>query len=998
MTAVRDIGETAGANKRKQHRLDARTACLFFLMILPLVLAGRVFALETTIDNNSNGGNAYNFLIGNSGGGATSGASSGNTLTINGSSVVVSGAAIGGYSASDAAASGNKVFFKDGLITNGWDNAYLYGGWNSGAGDAADNYVEWTGGTATGNIYGGYTTNAGTASGNSVTINGVGITHSGWILGAYSGSGLVKGNSVTLQNGTVENIFGGESGSGNVEWNGVTISGGTANGSIYGGATWGNGNVTDNSVMLQNGTVENIAGGYVGNSGSGNAEGNGVTISGGTANGSIYGGATWGNGNVTDNTVTLTGGDASSAVIVGGAAWCGGDAEDNAVTVSGGTVNNISGGAVSTGSARNNSVTVSGGVVGETVIGGQGDDADAVSGNTVTISGGSFTLPTATVIGGMNISGGGNVTNNTVTINADVTLDKISGGETSGSGAASGNKVEITGNTSTHLIYGGYSLSGDAMNNTVSITGGGVSQGNSTESGVFGGRSNSATGEATGNTVEIGGDAVIAVDVYGGYVTGSGPAAATGNTVTLSGNPTLSGALYGGKIYSGSGDDFSGNTLNVDNYAGTGTLSSVANFEKFNFILASGVKNGDTILTTGNLELGDGTKNSRVTGLSIAGGGAALRNGDEITLIASANTTTGAGKTLDSATFSGSHGALLNYDLQTLMDGDNLIARVMGAGITPRAKALSEGRAAGAAFLNTGGDLISESGMSNAWGRGPNNFSSFTFGAASYNNTRTETGSHVDVEGFSVMGGLAKDFQKASGRLTLGAFLEAGWGNYDGYNDFAGYSAINSSGDTNYYGLGIAARYDGNGDEKGRVYADGAVRFGKTETDFTSNLLDVTGNNARYDSDAAYFGAHFGFGYIKKLSNDSDLDLYTKLLWTRQGGDTVTLSTGDPVEFDAVDSFRWRMGLRYGKLASDARFKYYIGAAYEHEFDGDAAATTYGIYPIDAPSMEGGTGIGELGFTYRKSPADPFSLDLNLSGYTGQREGVSGRLEFNWDL
>jgi outer membrane autotransporter protein len=174
------------------------------------------------------------------------------------------------------------------------------------------------------------------------------------------------------------------------------------------------------------------------------------------------------------------------------------------------------------------------------------------------------------------------------------------------------------------------------------------------------------------------------------------------------------------------------------------------------------------------------------------------------------------------------------------------------------------------------------------------------------------------------------------------------------------------------------------------------VRFGKTETDFTSNLLDPAGTTARYDSDANYIGAHFGFGYVKNLNEAADLDIYTKLLWTRQGSDSITTSTGDPVEFDSTDSLRWKTGLRYGRLARDDKFRWYIGAAYEHEFGGDADATAYGGYAIDAPSLGGGTGIGEIGFTYKKSPTDPFSLDLNISGYVGQREGVSGRLEMNW--
>ena len=289
--------------------------------------------------------------------------------------------------------------------------------------------------------------------------------------------------------------------------------------------------------------------------------------------------------------------------------------------------------------------------------------------------------------------------------------------------------------------------------------------------------------------------------------------------------------------------------------------------------------------------------------------------------------------------------------------------------------------------------------MSNSWGRQFGSYNSYTFGAASYSGTKIETGSHTDVEGFSIMGGIAKDFGRASGQLTRGIFVEGGWGSYDAFNDFAGYASVNSSGYTDYYGLGIAVRYDANGNESGHFYADGSARFGKTETDFTSNLLDpLTGIAARYESDATYYGGHVGFGYIKNLSESSDLDIYTKLLWTHQGSDTVTISTGERVEFAATDSVRWRPGLRYGRLAGGGKFRWYSGAAYEHEFDGDADAAAYGRYAIDSPSFGGGTGIGEIGFTYQKSPTDPFSLDLNISGYTGQREGVSGRMEMNWNF
>jgi hypothetical protein len=380
--------------------------------------------------------------------------------------------------------------------------------------------------------------------------------------------------------------------------------------------------------------------------------------------------------------------------------------------------------------------------------------------------------------------------------------------------------------------------------------------------------------------------------------------------------------------------------------------------------------------------------------VDIAGGGGVIPIDHEFKLFGG-DGNVDKGGVFSATTLTGKKGVTLLYTYEL---GGDWIATVKNIRVHPQAKALSEGRAAGAAFLNGGADLVSESGMSNAWGRQPGSSGSYSFGGASYANTRTETGSYVDVKGFSLMGGLAKDFQKTNGLLTLGVFVEGGRGEYDAYNDFAGYASVSSSGDTSYYGLGAAVRYEDNGDKRGHFYGDGSIRFGKTDTDFTSDLRDPAGTAAAYDSDATYIGAHLGLGYVKNLTESSDLDVYTKLLWTHQGGDTVTTSTNDPIEFGATDSLRWRTGLRYHKTSGDNRFRYYIGAAYEHEFGGDADATAYGQYAIDAPSIEGGTGIGEIGFTFRKSPTDPFSVNLNLAGYMGRREGFGGSLEFNWEF
>ena len=58
-----------------------------------------------------------------------------------------------------------------------------------------------------------------------------------------------------------------------------------------------------------------------------------------------------------------------------------------------------------------------------------------------------------------------------------------------------------------------------------------------------------------------------------------------------------------------------------------------------------------------------------------------------------------------------------------------------------------------------------------------------------------------------------------------------------------------------------------------------------------------------------------------------------------------------------------------------------------------ASANGFGI---EAPSLNGGTGIGEIGLLLTPSPSLPISLDLGLQGYTGKREGVTGSVQLRF--
>jgi outer membrane autotransporter protein len=256
------------------------------------------------------------------------------------------------------------------------------------------------------------------------------------------------------------------------------------------------------------------------------------------------------------------------------------------------------------------------------------------------------------------------------------------------------------------------------------------------------------------------------------------------------------------------------------------------------------------------------------------------------------------------------------------------------------------------------------------------------------------TGSHVDLDSLSLLAGLAWGQDFTPGRLTLGAFMEYGTGDYDTYNSFANAATVRGNGQARHIGGGFLGRFDA--DSGG--YGEGSARIGRLKNEFkTDDLRDAMGHSARgFDISAAYYGLHLGGGYIWNLSEQASVDIYGKYFWTKVEGASVTLATDDPVEFQSINSHRVRVGSRFSYAVNEF-VSPYIGAAYEHEFGGRQKAATYG-YAIDAPSLRGGTGVGEIGLALKPSTTLPLSLDLGLTGYTGKREGLAGSLSIRWEF
>lgn len=321
-------------------------------------------------------------------------------------------------------------------------------------------------------------------------------------------------------------------------------------------------------------------------------------------------------------------------------------------------------------------------------------------------------------------------------------------------------------------------------------------------------------------------------------------------------------------------------------------------------------------------------------------------------------------------------------------NGSKLIATLGSTLATDEASVLNASMLGTLAFNLQGADLIAREGMEAAVRSAQLDNNHAVFAALTRSNLDYGT---IDVDGTNMLAGLAWRSTTDAGSLTYGVFAEHGDGSYDTYANING-TSLHGEGDTDYTGGGILARMDFNGSENGHGYLEASGRVGNADTDYTnSGLRDAYGRAASYSTDATYYGAHIGAGYVQKLDEKSSIDWYGKLLWARLEGGSADLSTGEHLTFDDADSLRLRIGGRWNYTASDF-VSYYAGLGYEYEFDGEAKGFTNGL-ALGDEDLTGGSGVAELGISFKPSKNSPFSLELNLAGFTGEREGFRGGVE-----
>jgi hypothetical protein len=628
------------------------------------------------------------------------------------------------------------------------------------------------------------------------------------------------------------------------------------------------------------------------------------------------------------------------------------------------------------------------------------------------------------VVGGHVKNNGVSANENNVTVAHGAKVNDVYGGLVQAVGKANYNSVLITDDSTIEsVVIGGYvdfqedsSTGREASYNTVVINKSTVH--NSGTSYIVGGFTLSDSkkivdGKTNHNKVIIMNDSTINCDIYGGRAN-SGKQA-NYNEVIIT-DSTVNKNVYGGRAHQ---DDVSYNKIVLDNATIRGHVYGgyVANVKNDNNVNSTITNNSITITGDSNLKeaslSGLGTdaekqepgkdqnfsylgENNKLVLSGFSGGDKQVQslkyfNSIEVKALANGEYTAGSTTTVVEA------GSIEHCDVgqanQTAMIGvarkaegvvsivkDDVNFKIENIKAAEQTAITTETRAAAAAFVNQGAEVVTDSlDMLSREEEGIN-----TIAIVSGNNSKYKTGSYIDINGWNNLIGIANTKEIGNDKLNYSAFFENGSGNYNTFNDFDG-NALRGDGNVVYNGGGMAVRFD----KENGFYTEAAVRAGSVKNE-VSNALSNGSSTYGYETDNTYYGGHIGIGKTFKLENGKAWDIYGKYFYMHYEDDSIMIA-GDRFDFDSVDSNKLRIGARFSEQQGEKLTSYY-GLAWDYEFSGDVSGTAEG-YDMHSPSLEGSTVIGEVGFRYTPGKESPWSFDAKLRGYVGQQEGISGNVQ-----
>ena len=497
---------------------------------------------------------------------------------------------------------------------------------------------------------------------------------------------------------------------------------------------------------------------------------------------------------------------------------------------------------------------------------------------------------------------------------------------------------------------------------------------------------------ADGGQVEINNQTVVVSnstvdDVYGTGIVASGDVSARINNQTIVlDNATVEGGVYAVSVKNGTSTR-SGNDVELTNsrlqLSGTNTVGSISGFDTIGLNVTEANKE-KAVLTVTDADAGQMEFNG-VT-IEIASDDF-LESSDTYQLI----NVEGGKYTFKDLTVKESHTFLeTTYTADgdvVLGNGENLTSendlfnnKTVKA--TESSKTLAESLLGTVAFVNQGAEFIADEGIA-AMVDAAKLGEVTAFGVMQGGSTHYNTGSYVDVDGVTFMAGAGL---RVNPNWTMAGFVEAGWANSASHVE-----GTRGDGDHEYFGVGFATRYQ----TDGVLYADGSLRAGRATTEFAGRYGQ---DSASYDAKSLYMSAHVGLGALWDLNESLKLDTYAHYMVTYLDDDDVSLNNryNDKLELDSTVTHAVRAGARLlGDFNDYASWK--VGAAYEHVFDGDAESAV-NSFSLDVPSLEGDTGVFELGLRIRPSLESNWAVDLGAKGYVGDREGVTGNMTVRYSF
>ena len=800
------------------------------------------------------------------------------------------------------------------------------------------------------------------------------------------------------------------------QFKGVTMAT-SEGGNLYGGISKAGNSTRENAITVNSGSHTNVYGGWTSGAGStaadkNNSHDNTVTIAGGTVTGTVYGGYTEAaDGKTYNNTVNLNGGNLSNAEISGGNRTIDTEKGNTLNVNTAATVKKIDNFQTVAFKDKDAKLTLKATDAAFDLAAVKADFAATATATTLVESDHAMTLAGGKTFRSdldtegtkeTNIEASADkkrITRYGYTLKNATTATTVGsdtwGGRSAAGNTTTGNALTLTAGAHTN-VYGGWTSGtgskatadqrGDSTKNRVAVKGAATVSGT-----VYGGYTDVTGGKATGNTVTV--EKTLDADIIGGKavaeassntvnVTNAMVKSITGGfgTVTNDNRINLRDAKVTGMVTGGTAATGTGNALNVFYGTKTTEIGDYKGIRNLHFDMEKAPMDGTahTMLRLTNV---GGAKSLSHTHIDLHRDGAApkLQQGDKITLMENAGGDITVGENL---TAKGTDGVTRNYEFALATVGKTLIATVTKTGLSEQAKSFVETRAGASAFLNDGGDYLAGSGMEAAKkeahaaaqaGSGAYGLWAGMGGGA----LRHETGSYVDMKGWNLGLGWARENAVQAGTLTFGPFVEYGRGSYDSYLD----DGTHGSGKTSFFGAGMMAKL-----ETGSHWIDGSLRVGRTQSDYTGL--------ANYDTSNAYYGVQVGVGKDFHMSEADAVSAYVRYSYTHTAGTSAHLSSGETLDFDAVNSHRLRIGTRYTHGATTLS-QFYAGLAWEYEFDGDARATSQGD-SAPSPSLKGSSALLELGYRFAPKADSRVSYDLNLNGWQGKRQGITGGLSVKW--